>query len=210
MIKKSRFVTIYMLLGLGIAYLATHEDISVPMNTPFIQFPAVHGEWKMVGQSEFSEGVLAQLRPADYLARRYRTPQGQEVDLYIGYHSGGKDSGPIHSPKHCLPGSGWHPVSSEGMTVDTSAGPVHLVQAVYGFGQSNELFLYWFQVRERTLTSEYVLKLEEIRNSMLYRRRDSSFIRISAHFGQDKDQAVETALRFVREFYPLIREFLPT
>jgi EpsI family protein len=209
MIKISRFVVIYVLLGLGIVYLAMHEDIAVPMNTPFVQFPTEHAEWKMVGQAHLSEGVLAQLRPADYLARRYRNSQGQVVDLYIGYHSGGKDSGPIHSPRHCLPAGGWQHVSSENMTVETPVGPVHLVQAVYSFGQSNELFLYWFQVRERSLTSEYILKLEEIRNSILHRRRDASFIRISVSFELDKGQALETATRFVREFYPVIREFLP-
>ncbi len=210
MIKKSRFIVIYVLMALGMAYLVTHEDIAVPMNTPFSQFPTEFSDWEMVGQSHFSEGVLAQLRPADYLSRRYRSSQGQMVDLYVGYHSGGKDSGPIHSPKHCLPGSGWHPVSSTNMAVETEAGPVHLVQAMYSFGEANEIFLYWFQVRDRSLTSEYILKLEEIRNSMFHRRRDSSFIRISVPYDTDKAGAEMIAKRFAREFYPVIKEFLPT
>lgn len=209
MIKKNRFVVIYVLLGLGIAYLFMHEDIAVPMNTPFAQFPVEHGEWRMSGQSHFSDGVLEQLRPADYLSRRYQDADGRTVDLYIGYHSGGKDSGPIHSPKHCLPGSGWQPISTRTTTLETRTGPLSLVQAIYSFGERYELFFYWFQVRDRSLTNEYALKLEEIRNSIFHRRRDSSFIRISIAYGANQAQAEETASRFVREFYPVIREYLP-
>ena len=207
---KKRFFIIYLLLGIGIVYLTLHEDIAVPMNTPFSQFPVEHGEWRMAGQTHFSDGVLEQLRPADYLSRRYRNADGRMVDLYIGYHSGGKDSGPIHSPKHCLPGGGWFLLDQETIAMETPTGPIQMVRAVYGFGESRELFLYWFQVRDRSLTNEYVLKLAEIQNSMFHRRRDSSFIRISVPADQGPEQAMETATRFVRDFHPVILEFLPT
>jgi EpsI family protein len=208
--KKTRFLIAYVLLGLGAIYLFTHEDIAVPMNTPFSQFPASHAGWEMIGQSEFSESVLAALRPADYLYRQYVNERRQRVDLYIGYHSGGKDSGPIHSPRHCLPGSGWFPVSSEQRELETPAGPVHIAQILYKRGEQSELFLYWFQVRDRSMTSEYALRLTEISNSLLYRRRDTSFIRISVPVQtQTMAQAQETAERFIQDFYPVILTFLP-
>jgi EpsI family protein len=149
------------------------------------------------------------LKPTDYISRTYAGNDGRLVELYIGYHGGGKNGGEIHSPKHCLPGSGWYESSSRKIRIDMAKGEINLVQAVYQKGESKELFLYWFQVKDKTLTDEYSLKISEIVNSMIYRRRDASFVRISVPVQGDQDQAMATGERFVRDFYPAIREHLP-
>jgi EpsI family protein len=80
---------------------------------------------------------------------------------------------------------------------------------VYQKGDSKELFLYWFQVRERSISDEYSLKLAEIINSALYSRRDASFIRVSVPVDSDIDQAIANGERFIRDFEPQFRVFLP-
>ena len=47
----------------------------------------------------------------DYINRVYlgsTTP----IELYIGYYKDQRSGDKIHSPKNCLPGSGWEPVHS--------------------------------------------------------------------------------------------------
>jgi EpsI family protein len=209
MIKTSRFLALYALLGITALYLLTHSDTAVPMNKPFSEVPVQVGGWRMTSQQEFSEGVLNVLKPTDYLSRQYAAPDGRRVNLYLGYHSGGKDSGGIHSPKHCLPGSGWYEVSTVKTAENSGAGRINLVRAVYRNGENNEMFLYWFQVRDKSLNDEYRLKLAEIMNSVTSRRRDSTFVRISLPFETDQDKAEALGRQFIRDFQPIIREYLP-
>jgi EpsI family protein len=209
MIKMSRFIVVYVLLGITALYIFTHSDIAVPMNRPFAEFPTQLGGWRMTSQQEFSENVLNVLKPADYLSRQYAAPDGRQVSLYLGYHSGGKDSGSIHSPKHCLPGSGWYEVSTEKTVADAGGTKINLVRSIYQKGESREMFLYWFQVRDKSLDDEYRLKLAEIMNSVTSRRRDSTFVRISVPFETDQAKAEVLGRQFIQDFQPVIRKFLP-
>lgn len=208
-IEPYRFVIVYVLLAIVALYLNTHADISVPPNKPFAEFPVRVGGWHMTRQDTFSDNVFNVLLPTDYLLRRYETEDGKRADLYIGYHGGGKGTGGIHSPKHCLPGSGWFQVSSDRMLLDIGNEKINLVRAVFQKGESKELFLYWFQVRDRSLSDEYSLKLAEITSSMFHRRRDASFIRITVPFETDQARAMATGTEFIKAFYPDIRGFLP-
>jgi EpsI family protein len=86
---------------------------------------------------------------------------------------------------------------------------VRLVCSVYQNGDAKEMFLYWFQVKGKTLNDEYSLKLAEVTNSILHGRRDSAFVRISIPFEEDDEAAFEAGRRFIEEFYPEIRSVLP-
>jgi EpsI family protein len=209
-IKNYRFIVVFILLAVTALYINLHADITVPTNKPFSKFPAVNQEWRMTSQAEFSNNVLDVLKPTDYLSRQYQGADGAKVALYIGYHGGGKESGGIHSPKHCLPGSGWYEVSSKRDYLEVNGERFNLVRAVYQNGESKEMFIYWFQVKGRTLSEEYSLKFAEITNSFLYRRRDSAFIRVSVPFEVNEQAAEDVGKRFIRDFFPVIQEFLPT
>lgn len=209
MIGTWRFIIVYILLVLVGLYINLHADVTVPTNKPFSEFPAQAGAWRMTGQSEFSAEILNVLKPTDYIARQYGSDDGSKVGLYIGYHGGGKESGGIHSPKHCLPGSGWYEVSTRRDVLTVGTEKINLVRAVYQKGESREMFLYWFQVRDHSLSDEYSLKAAEIANSFLHRRRDSTFVRISVSFELDEAKARAVGEQFIRDFHPVIRAFLP-
>jgi EpsI family protein len=209
MSNLARFMIVYALFTVSSLFIMIHRDTDVPINRPFSEFPEHVKSWHMSNRIEFSANVLSVLKPTDYLFRQYKTTGDKTVNLYIGYHSGGKNSGGIHSPKHCLPGSGWYEVSTRRGALEIPGGTINLVRADYQKGENRELFLYWFQVRDRSISDEYYLKLAEIVNSVLYKRRDASFIRVSVPFETDRDQAVATGEQFIRDFEPLFREYLP-
>lgn len=206
---QGRYLIVYLLLGLTALFIFTHETVAVPVNKPFTDIPASLGEWSMVGQSRFNQEVLKNLQPTDYLYRVYKDSAGNRVTLYLGYHAGGPDSGPIHSPKHCLPGSGWFELSEVKRKVQVAGRELPVVQAVYQNGDQKEMFLYFFQVKGKILTDEYSLKLSEITNSILYNRRDSAFIRISVPFHGDQVEAATVGDSFVIQVYPHIAAVLP-
>lgn len=205
-----RFIVLYLLLALAGLYVYTRSEAAIPVNRPLELFPRQAGSWVMTGQASFDERVLAVLLPSDYLSRTYTDQQGARVDLYIGYHDGGPDSGPIHSPKHCLPGSGWHRLTEETRQLKVADQTCSYVKAIYQKDTEEQLFLYWFQVRDRFLTNEYALKLAQARNSLFSNRRDSSFIRISVPVkGGNEDQALLIGESFIQTFLPAIRASLP-
>lgn len=206
---RLRFFVLFALLAAMAGYMNFHRDLIVPMAKSFGEFPASHAGWRMAGQSSLSEGVIEVLMPTDYLSRRYAAEDGTIVDMYLSYFDGGPNSGGIHSPKHCMPGSGWYEMSSDRTTLDLGGGTVNLVRAVYAMGEQRELIYYWFDMRGQTMSDEYSLKLAEITGSMFHSRRDQSFIRISVQTKGNLDKAEKKIEDFLRDFYPVIRDFLP-
>lgn len=206
---RYRFTLVYLMLTLTWAFICLSVRTAVPVVNPLAKFPATCQEWRMTSQVRFSDETLSVLKPTDYLSREYESITGKRIRLYIGYHDGGKKSGEIHSPKNCLPGSGWQQVSTEQMHLSEQIGKINLVKAVYQKGEIRELFLYWFQIQDRTFSDEYSLKLAGISNAILYGRKDASFIRVSVPFEADEKEATEAGLNFIRDIHPLMRDFIP-
>lgn len=207
--SSRRYVIVCVLFILSAVYINFHQNISVPVNKPFSSFPTQYLNWKMSDESFMSDQVLSILRPTDYLLRSYINSTGERVTMYVGYHDGSKDSGGIHSPKHCLPGSGWYELSSQKTRLGLFPESINVVQSVYQKAEDREMFLYWFNVKGKALDNEYSLKLYEIINSALYRRKDAAFIRISVPFDYDEAVATNAGKAFIRDFYPVILSYLP-
>jgi len=210
MTTRYRFILFYIMLSLAWACTRLPSIAATPAAKPLSGFPASFQEWRMTSQNRFNEEVINVLKPTDYLSRSYeRANVKQRVSLYIGYHDGGKESGEIHSPKNCLPGSGWQQLSTERIDLKEPLGKISLVKAVYQKGDSRELFMYWFQVQDKTLSDEYSLKLAGITNSIFHGRKDAAFVRVSVPFEADEHEATAAGTGFIRDIFPLIREFLP-
>jgi len=207
--KHFRIYVVYGLLILAALFVFLHKDVQVPVARPLEEIPLRLAGWTKIEETRFSEAVLKQLRPTDYLYRVYADAERRPVSLYLGYHGGGPESGPIHSPKHCLPGSGWLNISERSKTLTIGDDEVRLVEAVYQNGGQREMFLYWFQVKGATLTNEYALKLAEITNSIFYNRRDSAFVRVSVPHREGATDVQALGEQFVRDFYPHIKAVLP-
>lgn len=207
--KNRRFVVIYILIIIAGFYINVHSVVGVPINKSFSEFPFHIKGWNMVSKSIFDEDVLKKLKPTDYMLMKYIGSDNMPVDLYIGYHNGGKESGQIHSPKNCLPGSGWFLLREDNMSINIGSKDINFVRALYQKGEEKEMFLYWYMVKGRTLSNEYALKLAEITNSFLYGRKEAAFIRVSVPFESDENKAFSVGTKFIKDFYPTIEEFLP-
>ena len=202
---RRNIILILVLLGLAVVASHARKTRVVPQNVALATFPDNIGQWRVVEKTLFDEPVLKVLRASDYLMRSYADPQGRQLGLYVGYHDGGPDAGPIHSPRNCLPGSGWELLDSRPMTV----GSVHLVRATYQKEHTGVIYYYWYQMRDQSLTSDFALKTAEFRGILLHGRRDASFIRlhVSRRYEQEADAL---ASDFIRKAYPLLRAYLPS
>lgn len=205
-----RFILIFVLLLAAGAYIYLFKPQPVLLDRPLKEFPMAVGDWKMVRKDTFSQAILDVLRPTDYLSRTYTDSARNIVTLYVGYHGGRKQDGGIHSPRNCLPGSGWFLDSHRLVPVEMQSGEdIEVVNSVMSKGTTTISFYYWFQVRGTVLTDEYSLKLAEVWNSLVAQRKDAAFVRISMNVrdGVDVDEVIH---RFVRDFYPTVQSRLPS
>ena len=104
--KYLRIATLVIVAQAVLFYSASHGD-STPLGAPLIAFPSHFGDWRV-----FSEGVVDKetqdvLRADDTLSREYAKPDGAAANLFIAYFKTQRYGQSPHSPKNCLPGSGW-------------------------------------------------------------------------------------------------------
>lgn len=98
--------------------------------------------------------------------------------VYVGYYDRQLQGRTIHSPKNCLPGSGWQVLESATRPVATSTGTHVVNRYTLTNGSSQAVVYYWYQGRGRVVASEYVVKWNLLRDSALLGRSDEALVRV--------------------------------
>ena len=118
----------------------------IPARLPLTSFPEQLGDWK--GKDiPLDKDTLDVLGPGDFLVRDYYTPdQSLPINLYIAYFPSQRTGDTIHSPKNCLPGSGWEPTATGYAEVAVEGEPLPI-------RMSRGLLPAWFDGRCRRNSS---------------------------------------------------------
>jgi EpsI family protein len=138
---------------------------------------------------ELQEAVARQLNATSYISRRY-TKEGMAADLFIAYYTRQRAGESMHSPKHCLPGSGWEIWNYE--TVQIPAGGSSFTVNKYSINHAGDrrVVFYWYQSRERVFASEYFGKLLLARDALFGKSTAAAIVRVIV---PDQPQAVKDA-----------------
>jgi EpsI family protein len=84
----------------------------------------------------------------------------------------------MHSPKHCLPGSGWEIWQQGSALVPVNGKEIEINQYRIENLGARELMFYWYQSRNRVFASEYLGKLLLARDTLLSGQTAGSIVRI--------------------------------
>lgn len=149
----------------------------------------------------------------DYLFRVY-TPNNAATDqavvtLYVGYYERQTGGRTIHSPKNCLPGSGWEALESRPVEISTDAGPVTVNRYLVSNGQATALVLYWYQGRGRVEANEYRVKWDLLRDATIRRRSEEALVRVVVPLHADEAGARSVAHDVAAVVIPALFEALP-
>ena len=120
------------------------------------------------------------------------------------------DYGP-HSPRICLPGSGWIISSSKmaSMEVPGRTEKIPLNQYTMQKGSSRILVLYWYQNNRHIWADEYNAKLALLPDLIKYRRSDASLVRLIVPIQETlPDTELTNLRRFVTLLFPHLVERL--
>ena len=182
-------------------------------NKPLSTFPTQIGEWS--GEEYcLEEKIYKVLGVDDSFLGNYRTSDGRQVQLNIGFYQSQREGDLIHSPKNCMPGNGWNIVhtSLEEITIPRgNPGKYKVIKLILEKGAQKQVVIYWYQSRGRIINSEYMQKIYLVVDSIARHRTDGSFVRLitSVTHGEE-DMGLNVLKDFAVKLIPILYEYIPS
>lgn len=204
---KKTFLIMLLLLIVTFAFGMTvrHYRPSAPAPVPVSSFPLQKGVWH-AQTIPITRDVIDMLQPDAIFNAFYINQQGTVVDLFFSYFSAENTTGGVHSPRNCMPGSGWTIMQTErhSITVDGRTIPASRMRVRYG--NANKIVDYWYVTRHGETASDYGLKWYEMLSALSLKPTDVSFIRFVA---SDDPASLAALDQFQQSFAPEIYHLLP-
>jgi EpsI family protein len=186
---------------------------TVPAERPLKASPARFGDWKLTTEGVIEREVQEVLRADDVITRVYTDQDsGRLANLFVAYFRTQRAGQAPHSPKNCLPGSGWQPSTSDTVSIPIQgmASPIQVNRYIVERGEEKSIVLYWYQTPRRVIASEYEAKFFLVVDSIRYRRSDTALVRVvSPVIRGDEEGAYNAAIDFIQSFFAPLREYLP-
>lgn len=175
-----RFVVVALIMAATALMLRARPSNEVfPPRDPLSSLPAQFGGW--VGQDlEIDQQTLDILGAGEFVSRNYVKAGEPPIDLLIAYYPSQKTGDTLHTPNHCLLGSGWVPVHREIVQLPGTDGTLFPAnRAVWTTSEAERrLVIYWFQAHNRAVASEYLSKYYLVADSIRMDRSDGALIRL--------------------------------
>ena len=209
-----RFALVCVLLsGTGV-FLRLHDRQEVlPPRKELASLPSQFGSWRGTDMS-ISADVQEVLGHGDFLSRIYQdeTTHVPYVDLFIAYFPSQRFGDTIHSPRNCLPGSGWVPLESSRVTLSLpERKPFSANRYIIAKGDARLLVLYWYLAHDRSVASEYWARYYLLADSVRLNRTDGSLIRLITPLraGEAVDLAEQRLVSLAGHVLPVIDLYVP-
>jgi EpsI family protein len=195
-----RLLVALVLVGMtAVVTAAVREPSSAPIAAPAVPYglDSWHGVDSPLVDAE-TEGLNADL----IVNRTYTDTQGSEAGLYVAFYSQQRPGVSIHSPLHCLPGTGWEVVSNDTIAVDLNRGANHMRRLVAQKASARILVLYWYSINGQMVTNEFASRLQLLSNRLRLGRNDAALVRIAVPVTATDAAAEAEAVTFARALVP--------
>lgn len=208
----AKFVTVLLLLQTVSLYSSVRPE-SVPPSAPLSALPHNLGSWIFVREDPVDQETQEVLKADDTLYRFYANPSRGHyaVSLFVAAFRSQRTGKSPHSPKNCLPGSGWTQLSSELYPLQLDNGRTIAVNRyIVSHGEDRSLVMYWYQSRDRVVADEFKAKFWVMADSLRYNRTDTALVRVVVPIvNQNEEEATMTAVDFVKSFFQPLHNYLP-
>lgn len=182
------------------------EPVVVSKN--LVDLPMTIAGYK-ASKDHFSDSIVKELNTDVYVYRHYRHPDGNQIDLYIGYYGTSKGGRTGHNPYACLPGAGWGIIDSKKILLKPKdySKEVALRFILSQKGESYESMIHWYQSdRNKVLSSGIQQNIQRFIGRVLYNRNDGAFVQVSTISGHEK---LEESALLMKDFAEKILEVIP-
>jgi EpsI family protein len=203
-------ILVLLLVSGALAYTLRYMKVEPDRMADFERLPMENGKWK-AEEMIFSEMTYEILKATKTTMRAYDSGEELIPVLFIGYFEDQKYGSQIHSPRHCLPGSGWGIMSHRQEKIEINGRILPINRVIIGARDNRQLMYYWFETRSGTLTSEFALKFNLFLNALFMRPTDAAFVRLTVNIPQGAPQktAEDVLHDFLSDFLEPIENSLP-
>jgi len=208
----ARLVTVFLIVQSALLYSSIRPEY-IPTSRPLDGFPRQFGSWTMTQESQVDAETQEILKADDTLNRVYASPSADvRPSLFVASFRTQRNGKAPHSPKNCMPGSGWTQLSSENYPIDAGVGaPIVVNRYVIVHGDERELVLYWYQSRDRVVAGEFKAKYWVVADAIRLNRTDTALVRVLVPIiNHNEDAATAIGADFIRSFFGNLRQYLPT
>jgi len=191
---------------------ADYGSAAAPIRQPLSSLQKAIDGWS--GRNEpLDENTVDVLKATDYYSGDFSEKYDPSVvNLFIAYYGSLSKNAAIHSPRVCLPGSGWEFVSFEEKSFsDLSMGQAGTYnRALIQNGEQKILMYYWYQQRERRTANEFTMKYNLLVDSFASKRKDGALVRILTPITDKGEAEADTTLRaFAKSLTPKLAAVVP-
>jgi EpsI family protein len=213
MLKGPGSIRLWLTAGILLCAFVLLQTMShgeaIVTRQPLHVLPYSLGPWSGEEQP-LQQQVVQVVGVTDYTNRIYSQLFQSPVQLYVGYYASQRTGDTIHSPKNCLPGSGWDPIQSGYATVSLPTGRNIVVnEYVIQRDQYKQLVFYWYQGRGRVVASEYAGKFWMIADAISRNRTDGALVRVITPMNDGEDKARARLTSFTQTLFPSLDQLIP-
>jgi EpsI family protein len=203
---KKAFIAILLLLILtfSFSYVIKHFKTVSYRISSLSTFPLKLGNWQ--GKIDIvSQSTLDMLNPDQLFSATYINNQGHKVQLFFDYFSSSGSMGGVHSPRNCLPGSGWTILQTRDRTIKIGNRAIPASRFYLSLGESRQVMDFWYITRKGETSNDYTFKLYTMLSSLKLQPTDVAFIRFAA---LDSEASLAALDDFEKTFTPVIYQYL--
>jgi EpsI family protein len=185
---------------------------SPPATPDLAGFPSAAGDWRIVSRSPGTPEIIESLRPDRLLdANYFNSTTGTPANLFVAwYRSQLAGNAQPHSPRMCLPGSGWMPMRTSEARVDTSSGPIQVNRWLVANGAQHAAVLYWYQKPRRAIPGEWSVKFWLAADALRDHRTDLAFVRVVVWpMNHSDEDTLRDATSLAAMLYPQLHDWMP-
>lgn len=200
-------VIIFLVAIAMVAFVAS-RGVPVVVETNLEEIPMEIAGYK-AREDFFSETVYRALNAQVHVYRHYRSDEGKQIDMYIGYYSTARGGRTGHNPNACFSGAGWDFIDIHKIKLKASYCPdgAWVNYLLVRKGNIYEAVLHWYQsAGTKVLGSGFMQNVQRFIGRTIYNRNDGAFIRLSVTTNKE---GVTEANLLLKEFGERILELLP-
>ena len=146
----------------------------------FDSFPLKKDDW--VGTREIiPDYVYDLLQPKEIFSANYTNADGSVVHLLFDFFTSGSSFGGPHSPRNCLPGSGWVITGSEHRLITVGDRTIPAERLQLQLDKKRQVMDFWYITDYGETSNDYVFKFYSMLSSLALEPGDVAFVRFVAN-----------------------------
>ncbi len=140
---------------------------------------------------------------ADAILNRTYLAGSDAVGVYIAYYREQRPGVSVHSPLHCLPGTGWE--AEDTRTIEVGGGADKEVKRLIVRKNLNRAVVFYaYSVHGRLIADEVLSKLWLLHDRIRSGRGDAALFRVVVPVTGSIEAAERRGLAFTRDFLPYV------